>query len=162
MKNLKDYVIESVWDIEDNVESDNKEFVLNGVKQFIKDNYSVVDLKSLTFVFDEEKEKYIVSTRGGLRLSTEAKSLTNGLFEWGVVGGFFNCDNCPELESLEGAPKTIGKYFDCHGCKKLESLKGAPKTVGGVFSCFGCNELKSLKGAPEYVGWNFYCSNCSK
>ena len=155
MKNLKDYVIESVWDIDDNVESDNKEFVLNGVKQFIKDNYPNANPNSLTFVFDEEKEKYIVSTRGGLRLSTEAKSLTNGLFEWGVVGGFFNCDNCPELESLEGAPKTIGEYFDCHGCKKLESLKGSPKTVGGYFDCQNCPKLSSLDGIGKVKGGIF-------
>ena len=62
MKNLKnyvkDYIFESVWDIEDNVDSDNKEFILNEVKRFIKDNYANVDLKRLTFVFNKKKEKY--------------------------------------------------------------------------------------------------------
>ena len=72
MKNLKNYVKnyvkdyinenylhESAWDIEDNVEDDNNEFVIDEVKQFIKDNYVHVDLKFLTFVFDEDKEKLI-------------------------------------------------------------------------------------------------------
>ena len=158
MKNLKnyikDYIVESVWDIEDNVESDNKEFILNEIKRFIKDNYSVVDLKSLTFVFDEEKEKYIVSTRGGLRLSTEAKSLTNGLFEWDAVKGWFDCSKCP-ITTLEGSPKTIGEYFDCHGCKKLESLKGSPKTIGEYFDCQNCPKLSSLDGIGKVKGGIF-------
>ena len=185
MKNLKNYINnctnESIWDIEDNVESDNKEFILNEVKRFIKDNYSVVDLKSLTFVFD--KEKYIVGCNSNLGLGSGAKSLTNGLFEWGTVEWWFDCSECKKLESLEGAPKTVGENFYCNGCSitslkgapeevngsfycykcpKLESLEGAPKIVGKAFNCSECPRLTSLKGAPGHVGWNFYCSNCAK
>ena len=62
MKSLKDCIKnyinnctnESIWDIEDNIENDNEEFILNEVKRFIKDNYTNVDLKRLTFVFNKK------------------------------------------------------------------------------------------------------------
>ena len=50
----KNYSFESIWDIEDNVEDDNNEFIINKIKQFIKDNYETVDLKFLTFVFNDK------------------------------------------------------------------------------------------------------------
>ena len=36
---IKNYIDESVWDIEDNIEDDNKEFALNGIKKFIDEKY---------------------------------------------------------------------------------------------------------------------------
>ena len=36
MKNLKNYIYESVWDVDNNVESDNNEFVIDKIKQFIQ------------------------------------------------------------------------------------------------------------------------------
>ena len=141
MKSLKDYINESVWDIEDNVEDDNKEFILNEVKQFIKDNYLSVDLKFLAFVFDEDKEKFIVSYNkpsSGIKLSRRAKSIVNDLFEWGTVKGWFDCYSCPELKSLKGVPGYVRGYFNCSVCPKLESLQGAPEIVNGHFNCSGC------------------------
>ena len=163
MKNLKNYIYESVWDVDNNVESDNNEFVIDKIKQFIKDNYLSVDLKRLTFVFDKEKEKYVVSYNGvvgGVKLNTDSKSLVNDLFEWGTIKGWFSCSGCDSLESLEGSPEEVGRSFDCSNCQRLETLKGAPKRVGGNFSCSYCPKLTSLKGAPKEVGGNFYCYQC--
>ena len=163
MKNLKDYIVESVWDVDNNVESDNNEFVIDEIKQFIKDNYINVNLKSLTFVFDKEKEKYVVSYNGvvaGVKLNTDSKSLVNDLFEWSTIKGWFSCCGCAKLESLQGAPKEVGGSFDCSNCQRLETLKGAPKRIGGNFSCSSCPELKSLQGAPKEVGGSFYCYQC--
>ena len=70
MKNLKDYIKnyikenyldESVWDIEDNIEDDNKELILDSIKKFIKDNYINIKLKRCEFIFDEKKYKYIIT-----------------------------------------------------------------------------------------------------
>ena len=163
MKNLKNYIYESVWDVDNNVESDNNEFVIDKIKQFIKDNYLSVDLKRLTFVFDKEKEKYVVSYNGvvaGVKLNTDSKSLVNDLFEWGTIKGWFSCSGCDSLESLEGSPEEVGRSFDCSNCQRLETLKGAPKRIGGNFSCSGCSKLTSLKGAPKEVGGSFYCYQC--
>ena len=163
MKNLKDYIVESVWDVDNNVESDNNEFVIDEIKQFIKDNYINVNLKSLTFVFDKEKEKYVVSYNGvvaGVKLNTDSKSLVNDLFEWSTIKGWFSCCGCAKLETLQGAPERVSRSFDCSNCQRLETLKGAPKRVGGNFSCSSCPELKSLQGAPKEVGGSFYCYQC--
>ena len=152
----ENYLNKSAWDIEDNVEDDNKEFVLNEIKKFIEDNYRYIYIKDCEIVFDEKKDKYVVNYGQHAYLNSGSKQLTNGLFEWGVVGGFFNCDNCPELESLEGAPKKVGKDFDCYDCSKLKSLKGAPEEVKGDFNCSNCPELESLEGAPKKVGGEIF------
>ena len=162
MKNLKNYIYESVWDVDNNVESDNNEFVIDKIKQFIKDNYLSVDLKRLTFVFDKEKEKYVVSYNGvtGVKLNTDSKSLVNDLFEWGTIKGRFSCCGCDSLESLKGAPERVSRSFDCSNCQRLETLKGAPEHVRWNFSCSGCSKLTSLEGAPKKVGGSFYCYQC--
>ena len=187
MKNLKnyikDYIVESVWDIEDNVESDNKEFILANVKRFIDNNYLDNMSRHCEYIFDEKQSKYIVNCKRDIIFKAKAECLTDGTFKWGTVGGWFDCSNCP-ITSLEGAPEEVGMTFDCHKCTKLKSLKGAPETVGDTFNCSNCNKLKtlegapkkvvgdfdcrwctnlkSLKGAPETVGDNFNCSGCPK
>ena len=80
----ENYLHESVWDVEDNIENDNNAFVIDEIRQFIKDNYQNVNLKYLDFVFDEEKEKFIVSYNkpsSGIKLRSETKSIANDLFE---------------------------------------------------------------------------------
>ena len=68
MKNLKNYIKdyinesylnenylnESVWDIEDNIEDDNKEFILQEIKKFIKDNYGRINMGRCKIIFDEK------------------------------------------------------------------------------------------------------------
>ena len=199
MKNLKNYVKnyvkdyinenylhESIWDVEDNIENDNNEFVIDEIRQFIKDNYyKNVNLKCLDCVFDNEKNKYVVSyTRevSEIKLRSEAKSIANDLFEWDLIDGWFDCSgcdnltilkgapkevrgsfechNCPKLDSLQGAPEYVGENFNCSYCPKLTTLEGAPKEVWGDFNCYSCSELKSLKGAPKRVDGDFDCQWC--
>ena len=162
MKNLKDYVIESIWDVDDNIESSNDEVVISEAKRFIKDNYETVDLNRLTFVFDEDKGKFVTGYAGDLKLNDGAESIVNDLFEWGTVKGWFDCYSCPELKSLKGVPGYVRGYFNCSVCPKLESLQGAPEIVNGHFNCSGCPKLESLEGAPKSVGWGFYCINCTQ
>ena len=187
MESLKNYINncinESIWDIEDNVESDNKEFILANVKRFIDNNYLDNMSRHCEYIFDEKQSKYIVNCKRDIIFKAKAECLTDGTFKWGTVGGWFDCSNCP-ITSLEGAPEEVGMTFDCYKCTKLKSLKGAPETVGDNFNCSNCNKLKtlegapkkvegdfdcrwctklkSLKGAPEYVGENFDCNECPK
>ena len=163
MKNLRSYLNESVWDIEDNVESDNKEFAIDEIKKFIKNNY-YININRCEIVFDEKRNKYIVNLNGklGTTFNNKSKQLTNGLFEWGEIEGDFICAYCKNLTTLQGAPKRIGGNFSCSGCSKLTSLEGAPEYVGGTFICEYCSEFKSLKGAPKKVGGGFSCGYCSK
>ena len=146
----KNYSFESIWDIEDNVEDDNNEFIINKIKQFIKDNYDLVDINRCEFVFDEKKNKYIISCNHQAILKHNSKQLTNDLFEWGTVKGYFDCSGC-SITTLKGAPKEVGGNFYCSNCPKLTTLKGAPKEVGGDFYCTNCPTLKSLEGVPTHM-----------
>ena len=157
---IKDYIDESAWDIEDNIDSDNKELVLNEIKKFIKNNYEYINIDRCEFVLDEKKNKYIISYDQRVILKSNLKQLTNGLFEWGTVGGNFYCSNCPELKNLEGAPEYVEGSFYCDNCENLKSLKGSPEYVGGSFYCHNCENLKSLEGAPKKVSDVFDCSSC--
>ena len=67
----------------------------------------------------------------GVNLSN--KGLTKLPFKFGVVKGYFYCDN-NQLTSLQGAPEEVGGYFSC-GYNRLTSLQGAPERVGGDFVC---------------------------
>ena len=111
----------------------------------------------------ESNGKYIVDCNKG-KLIVKNKSiisLTNGLFEFGIIKNDFICYDCASLTSLEGAPKEVRGSFDCHNCTSLTSLEDAPKEVGGSFDCYNCISLTSLEGAPKEVGGTFNCSYCT-
>ena len=62
------------------------------------------------------------------------------------LNGNFDCSECGDLKSLEGAPDSVTGNFDCWKCKKLSSLEGAPDSVTGNFYCHHCTKLSSLEG----------------
>ena len=72
------------------------------------------------------------------------------------VDGSFVCD-WNELETLEGAPKSVGKDFRCSG-NQLTTLEHSPQSVHGSFDC-SYNQLTTLEGAPKIVGEDFWCNN---
>ena len=175
MKTLKEYITEGILDIEDNIENLTVESL---IEDFIRENYNT----TAKIQIKKKVDKYIISTKGHVEVkNNNITELTNGLFEWDEVKGFycvdctslkdligapkkvgesFSCHGCTSLKDLIGAPKEVGAVFSCQGCTSLKSLKGAPKKVGESFSCIGCTSLESLEGAPEKVGWNFYCDKC--
>ena len=75
--------------------------------------------------------------------------------QFGVVRGYFNCDN-NKLISLRGCPRVIKKGFNC-SFNNLTSLRGCPRVVKKSFYCHD-NKLVSLEGSPETVSGSFYCS----
>lgn len=100
----------------------------------------------------------------------------------GVVKGDFECENLPELRSLENFPtrvegtlrlaqcpnitslkgitQDVGKIFDVSRNNQLTSLVGCPKETKSHFECVNCYNLMSLQGAPQKVGGDFNCSSC--
>ena len=160
MINLKNYIIESIFDIEDNIDNID-ESIKDQIKRFLKDNFR--GASSCTISKKPNKDgKFEVSSKGSVEANnTHITSLTNGMFIWTNIIGDFYCDYCYLLTSLEGAPKEVGGSFNCGYCNSLTSLKGTPEKVGGSFSCNNCNSLTSLKGAPKEVGGVFSCSNCN-
>ena len=119
MKNLKEYIRESILDDWEDIDVE-KDIKLE-IKRFLKDNY--IGSFSITLV----DGKYIVDSKGDVRIKNKkATSLTNGMFEFGKVGGGFSCMYCTSLKTLEGAPKEVGMDFVCCYCDSLTSLEGAP------------------------------------
>ena len=125
------------------------------IKDYINNNYNI----SGNLTFENINEIYVVNCDGDVEVKNKKIiKLTNG-FVWGEVKGDFDCSECNNLESLEGAPKEVSGYFDCSNCKKLESLEGSPEKVGGYFDCSRCENLKSLEGAPKEVKGRFIHDN---
>ena len=155
MKTLKEFLTEGILDIEDNIENLTRESL---IEDFIKENYNT----PAKIQIKKNGNKHIVSTNGYVEVKNKnITALTNDLFEWGIVGDHFDCDDCISLKSLEGAPKEVEGNFSCSGCTSLKDLEGAPKEVGWNFDCSRCASLKDLTGAPEKVKHNFDCQRCT-
>ena len=159
MINLKKYIIESIFDVEDNIDNVD-ESIKDQIKQFLNNNF-----KNASNCIISEKPnkdgKFEVSSNGDVEVKNKhITSLTNGLFIWANIKGHFICSDCNSLASLEGAPRKVGRYFSCEHCNSLTSLEGSPEKIGGGFYCISCNSLTSLKGAPKEVGGSFGCRSC--
>lgn len=153
MKTLNEYINESLLDNLDDLEKSSATAEKNTlIEKFLKENYNI----SGTYTISND----VVDVKGSVTVKNrKMRNLTNGLFSFGVVSGLFDCADCLQLTSLEGAPEKTRICFDCARCSKLKTLKGAPKEVGG-FICIGCSGLTSLEGAPEKVEGAFDCSQC--
>lgn len=159
MKNLKEYIVEGIFDIEDNIDNVDK-IIKDQIKQFLKENFKGASSCKISRKPNTDG-KYEVSSSKNIEVkNNKVTSLTNGMFIWTKVGGSFDCYGRKSLISLEGAPKEVDGDFKCGRCS-LTSLEGAPEKVGGYFSCVSCDSLISLEGAPKEVGWNFYCYYCT-
>ena len=137
MINLKNYIIESIFDIEDNIDNMD-ESIREEIKHFLKDNFKT----NSTYQISKKPNtdgKFEVLSNGTVSVKNEyITSLTNGLFIWTNIKGNFISSNCNSLTSLEGAPKEVSGGFYCDYCNSLISLKGAPKKVSGNFACGSC------------------------
>ena len=136
MKNLQEYIEESLLDNTDTLSKNTDKAIKQEIKQFIKDNFKGASKISKN---PNDDGKYVVDCNGKVAVKNKSiTSLTNDLFVWGKVGKGFDCSFCTSLTSLEGAPKEVGGGFNCSGCDSLTSLKDAPKEVGGDFNCCSC------------------------
>jgi hypothetical protein len=154
MKTLNDYINESLLDDLEDLERDSDNGAkLSLIEKFLKENYNI----SGSYTISND----IVDVKGSVTVENKKLTeLTNGLFEFGFVSGLFDCSDCAQLTSLEGAPKKVNIGFICSRCSKLINLEGSPEEVGMSFICGNCTKLTSLKGAPNKVGGSFNCSNC--
>ena len=130
-------------------------------------------------------DDFVVDCTGYIIVNnTSITSLTDGIFKWGRISEYFDCERCTKLEtlkggpeyvdgnfycsccekliSLEGAPKKVGGCFDCSWCIGLTSLMGSPETVDGIFTCAYCDHIKSLEGVTQVISKHFYCTHCIK
>ena len=160
MKELKDIVLESLLDDEDDIMNAGVEVVKDSIKKWIFDHYLVIKSSVRILKKPNKDGKFIVNADHAIfRYNSKSDHLTNGLFVWGTIKNQFVCKGS-NIVSLEGAPKKVGHSFDCSECERLTSLEGAPEKVTGDFKCSWCKSLKDLKGAPMIVGGDFICSTC--
>ena len=110
------------------MDSNIKEEILS----FLSSTYSAFEDNQYSIYKD--KDKWIVDVSQPLIVSNyDIQYLTNGLFEFGIVNGCFDCSDCINLKSLEGAPEQVAGHFACSDCQNLNSLAGAPQVLTGSF-----------------------------
>ena len=139
-------------DIDKMMSGNDRNIVEASIKMFIRDNYANGDRFDDLFRIRWVDDFPYVDQIAGNSLDVSNRditSLTNGIFKWGSVKGDFECTNCPNLKSLEGAPEKCNR-FNCSYCENLVSLEGVSKTCDKI-RCTGCTKLKSLKGVPVHL-----------
>ena len=174
MKSLRESLLD------DNLVEKTDKMIKDEIKAFLNENYNGSIKISQK---PNAGGKYEVSSTTDIEVkNTNITSLTNGMFIWIIVDGYFDCSYCKSLKSLEGAPKKVDGNFNCSNCISLITLKGIPEKVSGIycsyctslrslegaskkiegsFDCSYCTSLNSLEGAPKEVGGTFCCSNCN-
>ena len=145
MKNLKEYIIEGVFDTDEDTIDEN---IKDQIKQFLKENFKGYSKCKISRK-PNTNGKYEVSSSKDIKAKTYITSLTNGLFVWTTVGGDFFCRLCNSLKSLKGSPEKVSGNFSCRWCDSLKSLEGAPKEVGGFFSCSECGIAFTIDDVKE-------------
>ena len=103
----------------------------------------------------------LIDVEGAVEITDKYRTLKEFPVKFGKVSGYFFCNQCISLETLDGSPQYVGGDFLCRSCTSLTSLKGAPQKVKGDFSCSGCTSLRTLEGAPREVGEDFSCVGCT-
>ena len=151
MKSLRESLLD-----DDLIDKSDK-MIKDEIKSFLKANYKGVSSCKISREPNADGKYEVSSTKDLDVISKKITSLTNGMFIWATVDGYFRVVSCNSLKSLEGAPKEVGGHFYCFNCNSLTSLKGAPKEIGGGFYFDSNKSLNSLEGAPKEVGGDFYC-----
>ena len=89
MKNINDYIRESVLDdIDDQIENTD-EVIKNSITRWIKDNVKSIQENKLEFDFNTTP--ITVNYGGNIEFKRNITSLTNENFQWGKVKGGFAC-----------------------------------------------------------------------
>lgn len=154
MKNLNEYILESLLDDEDLLINDLDAKLI--IKNFLDKNYKVTGGNFK--IIEKPDNKYLVNSTGNVTLTNlDITNLTNEYFKFGEVNGYFNCARATKLISLKGSPIRVEDDFICSYCKNLKTLEGAPEFVENDFLCNSCVDLISLEGAPKKVGGEFCC-----
>lgn len=149
MRNLKEMIIESLLDDEDDIISgaDNK-LLDDWLKKYTSGDYKCRFLKDGTLKitgniiikgFNDEKLPH------NLKISQ--------------MKGNFSIEKCPNLRNIEGVfgdGVFIEGNFTISNCNNFDSLIGCPSNVFGQISIVSNPKLKSLEGLPSWNMGNIY------
>lgn len=177
MKNLKDILTEGILaDMDDTLSVSDFDAAKIAIDTFISENY--INAKYTISKKPNKDGKYVVKSRGEVKLNRLATSLTNDIFIWGsckVLNCKFNeglknligapikakevyLTGCYNLESFEGCPTEDVQYITANGCG-VKNLIGLPANYTGQLSLLECENLISLEGCPQQLDY-FDVSQC--
>ena len=127
MKNLTNYLIVSIFDIDNNIDNFDKS-IKDQIKKFLNDNFKTNSIYQISKKPNKDG-KFEVLSNGTVSVKNKhITSLTNGTFIWTNIKGNFDCSECDLLTSLEGAPEKVGgdfycqQYIDCFTQKDIEKV----------------------------------------
>ena len=128
VKKFEDFVTEGMWGSalrRSNTAKERKDDEANRIQEFINKQREPESI----YITDDN----VINSKSNIIIRDT--DLINGKlpFKFGRVDGYFDCDGCPSLTSLEGAPQKVGGNFYCRNCPSLTSHEGAPKKIGGRF-----------------------------
>lgn len=149
MKDLKDYICESLLDDEEDITfNSDKEMLKTWLDDNLIGNYSYVLLKNGYLKF-----------RGDVVIKNYKEDTLPTFLKISSMKGNFSIEKCPNLIGIDDL---FVKYAEVDGdyhinnCPKLTSVMGGPWIVKGSLSFTGNTSLKSLEGSPEMVGEDTY------
>ena len=128
IKKFSEFITEGMWGSalkRSNSGKERKDDEANRIQEFIDKQRNPESI----YITDGN----VINSKGSIFIRNT--DLINGKlpFKFGRVDGYFDCDGCPSLTSLEGAPQKVGGNFYCSNCPSLTSHEGAPKKIGGRF-----------------------------
>ena len=126
IKKFSEFIEEGMWGSalkRSNLRKERKDDEANRIQEFIDNQPESASIYITDGNVINSKKSIIISDT----------DLVNGKlpFKFGRVDGYFDCDGCPSLTSLKGAPQEVGGDFYCRNCPSLTSHEGAPKKLGG-------------------------------
>ena len=147
IKKFSEFITEGMWGSalkRSNSGKERKDDEANRIQEFINNQGEPESI----YITDGN----VINSKKSIVISDT--DLINGKlpFKFGRVDGYFDCDGCTSLTSLEGAPQKVGRDFYCSTCTSLTSLEGSPQEVGMDFYCRNCPSLTSYEGAPKKIG----------
>jgi hypothetical protein len=111
MKNLQEYIEESLLDDIDTLSKNVDKEIKQKIKQFLKDNFKGASKCRMSRKPNDDG-KYVVDCKGDVMVKNKSiTSLVNDYFVWGKVGGDFDCSFCPSLKSYDIDSNIKGKFI---------------------------------------------------
>ena len=94
-------------------------------------------------------KNYTINSKGEINVDGDVwfmyKRFKELPYKFGVVDGYFDIGNNPNLISLKNCPNYVLRLFACDSCPQLNSLEGCPKEVNDGFYCKNCKRKFTKK-----------------
>lgn len=140
MKSLKSFINESILsNVEDTLKAGDIKVIHLEISKYIDKYYRTPKGYTISNEPNDDGKYVVDAVSNAVVKNKKLDSITNGLFVWGTVNGWFDCRDCSKLTSLEGCPEYVGAYFSCANTG-IDSLDGCPKIVTNNFNCMGCKK----------------------